>query len=71
MLAAQPAKRRSVSDSDVIVACTAFYTASQLEGANTHVSGNSHRSAPLTCSACVSAHSYALHTAKDYVVFKS
>ncbi len=30
MLAAQPAKRRSVSDSDVIVACTAFYTASQL-----------------------------------------
>ncbi len=25
-----PAKRRSVSDSDVIVACTAFYTASQL-----------------------------------------
>ncbi len=30
MLAARPAKRRSVSDSDVIVACTAFYTASQL-----------------------------------------
>ncbi len=30
MLAARPAKRRSVSDSDVIVVCTAFYTASQL-----------------------------------------
>ncbi len=30
MLAAQPAKRCSVSDPDVIVACTAFYTASQL-----------------------------------------
>ncbi len=30
MLAARPAKRRSVSDSEVIVACTAFYTASQL-----------------------------------------
>ncbi len=30
VLAARPAKRRSVSDSDVIVACTAFYTASQL-----------------------------------------
>ncbi len=30
MLAARPAKRRSVSDSDVIVACTSFYTASQL-----------------------------------------
>ncbi len=30
VLAARPAKRRSVSDSDVIVACTAFYTTSQL-----------------------------------------
>ncbi len=30
VLAARPAKRRSVSDSDVIVACTTFYTASQL-----------------------------------------
>ncbi len=30
VLAARPAKQRSVSDSDVIVACTAFYTASQL-----------------------------------------
>ncbi len=30
MLAARPAKRRSASDSDVIVACTAFYTASLL-----------------------------------------
>ncbi len=30
VLAAWPAKRRSVSVSDVIVACTAFYTASQL-----------------------------------------
>ncbi len=30
VLAARPAKRHSVSDSDVIVACNAFYTASQL-----------------------------------------
>ncbi len=30
VLAARPAKRCSVSDSDIIVACIAFYTASQL-----------------------------------------
>ncbi len=30
VLAARPAKQRSVSDSDVLVACITFYTASQL-----------------------------------------